>query len=78
MDLTIILMGILTTAGAAWLGGIQLKVRQMDSRLLKAISRDEVRELVQDKLEVHTAKLEAVKEDIEKVMDKLDRLLENK
>lgn len=74
--LNTILLGILGFVGSLWLGGMQFKVNKLEKELDMKISKDTVREIINDKLEVQAVQLAEVKSDIEKIDHKLDRLIE--
>ena len=60
---------------SAWIGSVQYKVRKMEQDISLKIDKTEVRELIEDKLEAHGILLEDVRNDVEKLIDKLDRFL---
>lgn len=71
-----VILAIIGTICTLWLGGLQYQVRKVEEALKKTISKAEVKELIQDKLELHQVKLDEVKEDLKKIEDKLDRLID--
>lgn len=69
---------ILTVGGillSAWIASVQYKVRKMEQDIAQKADKQEVRVLIEDKLEAHGNLLEYVRQDVEKLMDKLDRFL---
>ena len=72
-----VILGIVATICTLWIGGLQYTVRKMEKQLEQTISKREVRELINDKLESHGVKLEEVKEDLTKIEAKLDRIVES-
>ena len=66
-------IGVVLTA---IIGSLQYRMKKIESELDKKISKADVREFVKDKLEAYTVKMAEVKEDLDRIETKLDRLIE--
>ncbi len=72
-EIVVIIIGTLLTTVIA---SIVYRLKKLESDVDNKMSKVEVRELIQDKLDIHAYQLDAVKEDIEKIVVKLDKLLD--
>lgn len=70
-EIVITIVGIVFSAIIA---GMQYKVRKMEQDIASKMSKKEVRELIEDKLEVQRVQLEDVKKDLDKIDVKLDNI----
>lgn len=68
-------IGVVLTA---IIGSLQYRMKKIESELDKKINKLDVREFVKDKLDVYTVKISEVKEDLDRIENKLDRLIEKK
>ncbi len=73
--MTELIIPIICTVVSILLGSIIHRIRKMEKDIESKISKKDVRELIQDKLEIHTVQLDAVKEDVEAIIRKLDKLI---
>lgn len=69
-------LGLLVTIMLAMFSMVFKRLNTMDERLRNAPSREEMRDHVQDKLEVHSVQLQEIKADLKSVDRKLDKLID--
>jgi len=70
-----IITGAVYLTVSTLIGSIFYRIRRMENEIAEKVAKKEVRELIADKLESHTILLEDVRQDVEKLVDKLDRFL---
>jgi len=70
------IIGLIVSVMLALFGIVFRRMNEMDSRLREAPSREEVRELVQDKLAPIDVLQKEIKEDVKSINRKLDKLLD--
>ena len=72
-------MEIMITVGGIVLstivGSIVYRVREMETESALKADKEDVKELIETKLESHSILLEDVRRDVERLIDKLDRFL---
>ena len=77
-SLMISILGMLVSVVLALFGMVFKRINSMDTRLRDAPSRDEVRDLMSDKMEPVNVLQQELKEDVRSINNKLDRLLERR
>ena len=70
------LEAIIATITAAWLGSTEWRLRTMQNKLAETATRKETQELIDLKQEALKALQREIKEDIQRVEQKIDRLIE--
>lgn len=66
------IVGVLLTT---FCGGLQIKMRKIETDLDTKMDKADVRELIEDKLAVSDVRVHEIKEDLLSINSKLDRLL---
>lgn len=70
------LVGLFITLIGSYVGSIEWRLRTMDDRLRKAISKDDILELIDIKQESVEVLQKELKEDIRDINHKLDKIID--
>ena len=73
---TMWVIGIIVSFVSLIFGMLVKRINNMDARMRQALSKQEVKELIQDKMMIHDFRLDGLKEDLKAMDQKLDKLLE--
>ena len=70
------LAGLIGTLAMAWLARLHRRLDSMDERMRNAPSRDEVKDMIEVRLEPVEVQTLEIKEDIKKLDSKLDKIID--
>lgn len=70
-----ILVGLISTIVGLWLGSVEWRLRNMDTRMRNAPSREEVEKQIDLKNEALRVMQKEIKEDVRDINKKLDALI---
>ena len=71
-------LGILITVVSVWFASIEFRMRNMDSRLRQTQSKKEISDEIELRQESIKVLQTEIKEDIRNIMQKLDKILDQK
>ena len=69
-----ILVGIISTIVGLWLGGLEIRMRNLDARLRESPSRQEVSKEIEVRLESVKVLQTEIKEDIRLIRETLEKI----
>ena len=76
LELILGLVGLIGSLSMVWLSRLHKRLDSMDERIRMSLSRDEIKDMIEDKLEPVEVQTLEIKDDIQKLDKKLDKIID--
>jgi len=76
LEIILGLFGLIGSLSMIWLSRLHKRLDSMDERIRRALTRDEIKDMIEDKLEPLEVQTFEIKEDIQKLDTKLDKIID--